>query len=78
MKYLGAYNLTNDDMKELNPLHPGFSLKQFHKSVKTSNYVDSRGESNLIPHLYTDYQAPGTPFFHQATFNIQQKSIGIG
>ena len=78
MKYLGAYNLTNDDMKELNSLHPGFSLKQFHKWVKTSNYVDSWGGSNLVPHLYTGYQAPGTPFSNKQSFNIQQKSIGIG
>ena len=29
MKYFGTYNLTNDDMKELNSLHPGFSLNIF-------------------------------------------------
>ena len=27
IRYLSAYNLTNDDMKELNSIHPGFSLK---------------------------------------------------
>ena len=73
MKYLGAYNLTDDDMKELNSLHPGFSLKQFHKWVKTGNYVDSWGTSDFISYPYTGYQAPGMPFFQQAFFEYPTK-----
>ena len=78
MKYLGAYNLTNDDMNELNLLHPGFSLKQLHKCVKTSHYVDSCGRSDLILYPDTGYQTPGMPFSNKDSLNIQQKSIKIG
>ena len=60
-------------MKELNLKHPGFALKQLHKWVKTSNYVDSWGRSDLIPYPYTGYQAPGTPFFQQAYFEYLTK-----
>ena len=73
MKYLGTYILTDDDMKELNSLHPGFSLKQFNKQVKISYYVDSWRRSELIPYPYTGYQAPGTPFFQQAFFEYPTK-----
>ena len=73
MKYLGAYNLTNDDMKELNLLHPGFSLKQFRKWVKSSHYVDSCGRSDLILYPDTGYQTPGTPFFQQGFFEYPTK-----
>ena len=73
MKYLGAYNLSNDDMKELNSMHPGFAVKQLHKWVKTSNYVDLWWRSDLIPYHYTDYQAPGTSFFEQAHFEYPTK-----
>ena len=31
MKFLGSYNLTDDDVKQLNSLHPGFSLKQLNR-----------------------------------------------
>ena len=72
IRYLGAYNLTNDDMKELNSIHPGFSLKQLHKWVKISNY-DSWGRSSLIPYPYTGYQAPGIAFFQQAFFEYPTK-----
>ena len=78
MRYLGTYNLTDDDMKGLNSLHPGFSLKQFHKWVKISNYVDSWGRNDLIPYPYTGYQASRMPFSNKHTLNIQHKSIGIG
>ena len=73
MKYLGAYNLTNDDMNELNLLHPGFSLKQLHKCVKTSHYVDSCGRSDLIRYPDTGYQAPGMSFFQQGFFEYPTK-----
>ena len=76
MRYLGTYNLTDDDMKELNSMHPGFSLKQLHKWVKIGNYVDSWGRSNLIPYPYTGDQAPETSFFQQAYFEYLTKDIG--
>ena len=41
MKFLGGYNLTDDDVKQLNSLHPGFSLKQLNRWAKVSDYVDS-------------------------------------
>ena len=72
IRYLGAYNLTNDDMKELNSIHPGFSLKQLHKWVKISNY-DLWGRSDLIPYPYTGYQTSGISFFQQAFFEYPTK-----
>ena len=45
MRYLGAYNLTDNDIKELNLLHPGFALKQLHQWIKISNYGKKRFNS---------------------------------
>ena len=74
MKFLGGYNLTDDDVKQLNSLHPGFSLKQLNRWAKVSHYVDSWGRNDLIPYPYTGYQAPGTTFFEQAYFEYPTKT----
>ena len=66
--FLGGYNLTDDDVKQLNSLHPGFSLKQLNRWAKVSDYVDSWGRNNVIPYPYTGYKALGMPFFEQAYF----------
>ena len=72
--FLGGYNLTDDDVKQLNSLHPGFSLKQLNRWAKVSHYVDSWGRNDLIPYPYTGYQAPGTTFFEQAYFEYPTKT----
>ena len=68
IKFLGGYSLTDDDVKHLNSLHPGFSLKQLNRRAKVGDYVDSWGRNDLIPYPYTGYQGPGMPFFEQAYF----------
>ena len=73
MKFLGGYNLTNEDVKQLNSLHPGFSLKQLNRWAKVSDYVDSWGRNNVIPYPYTGYKALGMPFFEQAYFEYLTK-----
>ena len=78
MKFLGGYNLTDDDVKQLNSLHPGFSLKQLNRWAKVSDYVDSWGRNDLIPYPYPYpypymHQAPGTPFFEQTYFEYPTK-----
>ena len=73
MKFLGSYNLTDDDVKQLNSLHPGFSLKQLNRWAKASDYVDSWGRNDLIPYPYTGYQVPETPVFEQAYFEHPRK-----
>ena len=73
MKFLGGYNLTDDDVKQLNSLHPGFSLKQLNRWAKVSDYVDPWRRSDLIPYPYTRYQAPRMPFFEQAYFKYLTK-----
>ena len=74
MKFLGGYNLTDDDVKQLNSLHPGFSLKQLNRWAKVGDYVDSWGRNDLIPCPYTGYQVPGMPFFQQACFEYLTKT----
>ena len=78
MKFLGGYNLTDDDVKQFNSLHPGSSLKQLNRWAKVSDHVDPWGRSNLIPYPYTGYQVPGMPFLEQAYFKYLKKSIGNG
>ena len=73
MKFLGGYNLTDDDVKQLNSLHPSFSLKQLNRWAKVSDYVDSWGRNNVIPYPYTGYKALGMPFFEQAYFEYLTK-----
>ena len=73
MKFLGGYNLTDDDVKQLNSLYPGFSLKQLNWWAKGSDYVDSWGRNDLIPYPYTGYQVPEMPFFEQAYFEHPTK-----
>ena len=75
MKFLGGYNLTDDDVKQLNSLHPGFSLKQLNRWAKVSDYVDLWGRNDLIPYPYTGYQVPGMPFFEQAYFEYPTKKF---
>ena len=45
MKYFGTYNLTNDYMKELNSLHPGFILNIFINGQKPAIMLIHRGET---------------------------------
>ena len=73
IRFLRGYNLTDDDVKQLNSLHPGFSLKQLNRWAKVGDYVDSWGRNDLIPCPYTGYQAPGMPFFQQACFEYPTK-----
>ena len=73
MKFLRGYNLTDDDVKQFNSLHPGSSLKQLNRWAKVSDYVDPWGRSDLIPYPYTGYQVPGMPFFEQAYFKYLTK-----
>ena len=70
MKFLGGYNLTDEDVKQLTLLHPGFSLKQLNRCAKVSDYVDSWGRNNVIPYPYTGYKALGMPFLNKHILNI--------
>ena len=46
MKFLGGYSLTDDDVKQLNSLHPGFSLKHLIDGQK-SVIILIRGEEMI-------------------------------
>ena len=71
MRYLGAYNLTDNDIKELNLLHPGFALKQLHQWIKISNYGKKRFNSISLYRLSSTWNT----FFPTSILWISNKKV---